>query len=324
MNTFLQTLIAAGDIPEAYYIKFLNQYKFSRKTLHVFVEGQEDQSFYVNYIENIYDSDYEPFYYVVSGKDNIYTTYNYINWSSYNCNRVLFFTDKDVDDLIGKRYIVRENIFVTKYYSIENYLVKPEVYKRFLRELCLINDDVVIEELIRKFNQQLQIFHEMMLAISSWIIYCRKYGLELNLNDVDMYKIITIDSNFKIYKVVPPGYKGIFDYIFASIGIRHLKSSEIQPIYRALKTLPAKEFIRGKFELCFLYLFCKNTIDITVPQLNTIIKAHNRSNSKKMPKCKVQVQLKPENLIQVIAPRVRVEGDILKFLNSNYNKLVAT
>jgi hypothetical protein len=61
---FLDTLLVASEIPEAAYIKFLQQYKFHEKTIHIFLEGDDDQSFYVNYIENIVEEDFRVFYYV--------------------------------------------------------------------------------------------------------------------------------------------------------------------------------------------------------------------------------------------------------------------
>lgn len=319
---FIDVLEKAGDIPEASYIKFLHQYKFKDKTLHFFFEGQDDQSFYVNFLENIFPEDYTFYYYVCNGKDNVYTNYKDINWSVYNKNRVLFFTDKDLDDIIGVTNVKDENIFETKYYSIENYLVTAEVYGRFLREICYIMEDQVIDDLKKEFIKQLDFFTEKMTSISAWVVYCRKNKLPVNLSDIDISKIFSISNDFKIKRNLSGGYKTPFEYICSTTKTRHYNFTEIKKISKDLQNIkPAKKFLRGKYELWFLYAFCKNTIDITIPFLNKEIKKHNTSNEVKKTKCKVTIPIKPENIIQITAPRVRLSADIANFLKENLRKI---
>jgi len=319
---FIDVLEKAGDIPEASYIKFLHQYKFRDKTLHFFFEGLDDQSFYVNFLENIFPEDYTFHYYVCNGKENVYTNYSDINWTVYNKNRVLFFTDKDLDDIIGVTNIKDENIFETQYYSIENYLVTAEVYSRFLREICYVTDDQVIENLNNEFIKQLDFFTEKMTSISAWVVYCRKNKLPVNLSDIDISKIFSISNDFKIKRDLSSGHRTPFEYICSTTKTSYYNYSEIKSISKNLRNIkPAKKFLRGKYELWFLYAFCKNTIDITIPLLNKEIKKYNTSNEVKKTKCKVTIAIKPENIIQITAPRVKLSADIAKFLNENLRKI---
>ncbi|MBV5282067.1 MAG: DUF4435 domain-containing protein [Paludibacter sp.] len=319
---FIDVLEKAGDSFEASYIKFLHQYKFRDKTLHFFFEGLDDQSFYANYLESTFPDNYEFNYYVCNGKDNVYSNYKNINWTVYNKNRVLFFTDKDLDDIIGVTNVKDENIFETQYYSIENYLVTAEVYGRFLREICYITESEVISKLKTEFINQLSSYSEKMTSISAWVVYCRKNNLPVNLSDIDISKIFSISKDFKIKRDISSGHNTPFEYICSVTKTNYYDLKEIKEISTALQgIIPAKNFIRGKYELWFLYAFCKNTIENTIPSLNEEIKKHNSTNRIKKTKCKVTISLKPENIIQITAPRARISKDISDFLNHNLNKI---
>lgn len=319
---FLDTLIAAGYAPEANHIKFLHQYKFTDNTVHFFFEGLEDQSYYANYIESTFPEHFILNYYVCDGKANVYAQYSRVNWSVYSKNRVLFFTDKDVDDLVGISYTVDENIFETLYYSIENYLVESEVFKRFLRENCFITDTRVINNLATTFDLQLQNFSQKLIPISAWVIHCRKNSYRVNLSDIDISKIFEISNDFRIEKKTPAGCNHAFDYICKATNTTHFDFGDIRSIIANLKTInPHKKFIRGKYELWFLYAFCKNAVDVVVPKINAEIRKYNSVNTIKATKCKVTVQIKPENIVQLLAPKVRMPRDIQDFLSSNFQKI---
>ena len=319
--SFLNILNIAGEIPEVAYTKFLQQYKFNAKTIHFFFEGGDDQSYYVNFIEAIFPEEYTFYYYICNGKDNVYQNYNDINWATYNKRRALFFTDKDVDDLIGKLYVKDYNVFETEYYSIENYLVNNSVYKRFLKELCLITNESAISQLKLKFESELKRFYSLMAIISAWVIYCRKNNYKINLSDIDMSKIFHIGHDFIINKKKPPGYKTCFDYICSATKTAFFNLEEIKSIASTITSLNPKYFIRGKYELWFMYAFCKATIEVTIPELNAEIKKYNKSNLKKLPKSKITVSITLDNLMQILGPRTKIPPKLNLFLTENFQAL---
>ncbi|MDJ1495155.1 DUF4435 domain-containing protein [Cytophagaceae bacterium DM2B3-1] len=320
--TLLNTLNEAVNIPEAAYIKFLQQYKFTDKTLHFFFEGLEDQSFYVNFIKAVFPKDYIFHFYVCNGKDKVFTNYKDINWTTYNKSRVLFFTDKDLDDILEKTKPVDDNIFATQYYSIENYLVCSDVYDRFLRELCFITDDEVIEDLKQSFIDELEVFTKKMLSISAWVVYCRKNNFLVELDDFNISNIFTISKDFKVKRKVHKEYKTPFEYICTSTKTKHYDFKEIKDILQKLKLIkPAKKYLRGKYELWFLYAFCENAIKIKIPILNEEIKRYNAQNPVKKTKCKVTISIKPENIFQILAPRLSMPEDISNFLEKHLNNI---
>lgn len=320
--SFLQILIDSAEIPEAEYIKFLNQYNFNKINYHIFYEGEEDKSFYNNFIESKISEDIIN-YYICTGKDNLYKIYSDINWSSFNKHRVLFFTDKDFDEFIGANRVSDENIFVTKTYSIENYLVSSKLFKRVLDEMLNIKDEEVINKLEIKFSNQLGIFAELLIPLTSWLIFVRKNKFNVNFNNIDLSNILRLSDDFEIVKKINSKYCSTFNYLCLSTNSSHpFDFSVIMQIARELKIINNhKVFIRGKFELWFLYIFCKKITTHVIPELNKKIKIENQENKKRKTLCKVHIEIKEQNILSLIAPRVKIPTEIETFLNYNISKV---
>lgn len=322
--SFLDLLEKAGKEPAAMRIKFLLEYKHKGKTLHFFFEGADDQSFYTNFIDNILPDNYNKYYYNCGGKDKVLINYQDINWASYSKHRVLFFIDKDLDDLLNIPQPADINIFITKYYSIENYIVNQYMYERFLREICNVIDESIIQEMKDKFELQLAIYYNLIRRLSAWIAFCRKNKYELNLNDLDISKIYTIDNSFNIKRIIPKTYKSIFDFICLSIGNKYYSLSEIKKYLIDLDLLSEEKLcIRGKYELHYMFTFCKKTIDLKVPEWNKKITQYNKNHKNKIPKCKVTVQITPENIFTILSPRIRIPEDLRIFLDNHAVNLPA-
>jgi hypothetical protein len=319
--SFLDTLVEAAEIPEAAYIKYLQQYKFEEDGVHIFLEGVDDQSFYTNYIETLLPEEQEIFYYICDGKDNVYQNYSDINWSKFNKSRTLFFTDKDFDDILNISRSIDDNIFVTKYYSIENYLVKDDVLVRFLKEVCSIRDIATIDEIVNTFKEQLNVFSELMISISAWLIYVREEGFDTNFNNIDISNLFEISNDFQIKKLVNSKYGSAYDYLCKSTSANHpFDYTRILNIARNLSNLgEPKVYLRGKYELWFMFIFCKKVIEIIVPKLNKGIKQHNRSNKTKITKCNIHIELKEQNILQITAPRVKIPKEVKEFISKNIN-----
>jgi hypothetical protein len=320
--TFLDTLNAAANIPEASYITFLQQYKFKDTTIHLFYEGVEDSVFYNTYIQNLIDSNHSTQVYICDGKNNVLQNYNDINWNKYNKNRVLFFIDKDLEDIQSKNIITDENIFRTKYYSIESYLVCSEVLERFLKETCNLQDQPLINNLKAKFNDELVRFHKKLLTLSCWIVFCRGNNLILNLNDIKITDFIKLDADLTVIKQIPNTYISMYDYVCNRIRLCHLVP--YVEILRLCKTLPNtygyKSFVRGKYELVFLYLFCKKVVDNVLPPINKGIAGLNKANPGNiMRKCKI-FSITEDNIFDVLAPKVKIPDELKYFLVHNLRK----
>ncbi|UTA66721.1 MULTISPECIES: DUF4435 domain-containing protein [Emticicia] len=321
--SFLKTLLLAAEIPEASYIKFLQQYKLKKNTFHVFFEGEEDRSFYVNYIETLIPENYAKFYYVCNGKDNVYQNHDSINWKIYNKNRALFFTDKDFDDILNVKRKSDENIFVTAFYSFENYLVNGSILERFLRELCRLEVDNHVKALKDIFEIELKKFSDNVLVMSAWLIYVIKNDYPTNFNEIDLDKIFVIDNDLKIKRRQRKDYKSLYTYLCKSTGTNHnLSFRDVLLIARQLKQLSVpKVYIRGKYELWFLFIFCRKVGNSTIEEIKENIKAFNKNNNVKISKPNLSIELKLQNIVHIMAPRIPIPSDVKKFLDLNIAKL---
>lgn len=321
--TFLKTLILASEISEVAYIKFLNQYKFDKPTLHLFFEGEDDKSFYINYIESLAPKKYTKFYYVCNGKDNVYQNHANINWTVYNKSRALFFTDKDFDDVLQIERTVDQNIFVTEFYSFENYIVNSFIMERFLREICNLNIESYISSVKDAFDIELKKFSENFLVISAWLIYVRKNKFPTNFNDIDLSNLFTIDDDLKFQRKKCSEYSSTYDYICKSTDTNHTFSyKDILLIAKQLRKInSSKVYIRGKFEAWFLFAFCKKVSKIVIEQIANQVKEFNRTSKKKVSKPTLHIELKLQNIIPILAPRVPIPDKVEKFIRHNINNI---
>src|SRR5262245_6597495 len=133
------------------FLEFLLQYKRDDEILHVFFEGIEDECFYANFLNNKLPETWSYIPYNCSGKKFVYDIHRRINWKAYSSNKVLFFVDKDLSDILPETYPSADNIFVTEFYSVENYITTDYMIRRVFRELCGFTDESRIQAIIEQF-----------------------------------------------------------------------------------------------------------------------------------------------------------------------------
>lgn len=300
---FLEYLKNSAKSPITTYTKFLQQYKPTENSLHIFLEGKDDPSFYSNYLERNKKRGQKIYFYNSKNKSGVYENYSRVNWSFYKKNRVLFFVDKDFSDIIRETYDVDSNIFVTKYYSIENYLVSKTLFARCLRELFGLVDDKLINSISKDFSIALEQFHIVSLNLMSILVYYRKNKIPINLNNIDFNKVYEVKVGEKVLKK-----KYIREYLSNCTSTDKFPTlSEIKEIKKELKKYGnPKYYTRGKCELWFM-----------IKYLNELPKLLNTGIKKGEPKVKLCVNLTSNNAVQIIAPRLRIPIDIKDFLIKN-------
>src|SRR5205823_5790279 len=117
--SFAELLKQSRSTPVAVLHKFLTNYDPTSTRTHVFVEGVPDLAFYRAYLDQYVASDTLKMY-NCEGKIRVYETYRKIIDRFPECRRVVFFVDKDLDDITGEPWPVDPRIYVTDVYSIEN------------------------------------------------------------------------------------------------------------------------------------------------------------------------------------------------------------
>lgn len=310
--SFLQSLKDAGTSPITTYIRFLQEYKLTDKALHLFIEGNDDPSFFTNFIKNIAGKKYQLYFYNSKNKDGVYENYNKIDWTTYHKNKVLFFVDKDFSDVLGLTYTSDENIFVTKYYSIENYLVNTKMLKRILVDLLHITDTETIKGIVKTFKEQHKVFCEQMLILTSWIIYHRSKKNNIPLSKVNLSHIFSFDEDLKITRIDKPQGMKLFSYLNNKTGNTDNSESwrEIKSILKQIKVIRKdKIHLRGKFEVWFLIAF-----------VNELMENVNATKSKGQQKLKMNINLSKSNAVEILGSRLDIPKELKKFVKFNIAK----
>lgn len=297
----LDYLRKAAKSETTVYTTFLQQYSKNDNSVHVFYEGKDDPSFYGNMIQNKIKRTQKIFYYQAKNKDKVYENYKKINWASYSKKRILFFVDKDFADILRISYPLDTNIFVTSYYSIENYLVDKHIFSRSLRELIGLDNDKVNNAISKKFQVGLRTFYEASLTLTAYILYHREKKNPLNLQDISIGDVFRIDDSFVVTK--KPKILSTLDRKTGATTTSAFK--EIRKIVASLRKINnPKKYTRGKFELAYLVNCINKSPDII-----------NIDKKKGETKYRCCVQLSPSNAIQILAPRIRQPKDVKDFIN---------
>lgn len=304
--------------PSAACIKILSQYKTNDNTIFCLVEGVEDNSFYRHFFE-IYKENIPVKYIVCNGKQNVIDNYNDLDWQFYDKKRILFFIDKDFDDYIERETLNDENVFITDYYSIENYLVDEKILENFITDNCLITSESVIQLAVENFKKQHKIFVKQLKMISAWMMYCRKNNFEVCFNDIKMSDLFKIDNDGKLIKKSLSTYRSKFEYLCDKTQSNHFNIAEIRFFYNKIKeeTKP-KKYIRGKYELYFMFMYLKYISENVVNEISREVKEHNKSarGKDKIVRPKSTIQIKEENVFQVLYNKSKVPIKLKSFLET--------
>lgn len=302
--------------PEATYIKILSQYKTNDNTIFCLVEGIEDISFYRPFLE-IYKEDVTVKYIVCNGKQNVIDNYRDIDWNFYDKKRVLFFIDKDFDDYIGKEIVVDNNVFITDCYSIENYLVDEKILEKFIIDNCLITNESVIKITIENFKNEHNTYVRQLKMISAWMMYCRKNNFKVCFNEIKMSDLFKIDQNGKLKKKTLSSYSSKFQYLCEKTQTNHFDIEEIRYYYNLISIEGnPKKFIRGKYELYFMFIYLKYISEHVVNEISKEVKSYNKKASSKdrITRPKSTIQFNEENIFQVLYNKTLIPQKLKTFI----------
>ena len=283
----------------------MQQYRPNDNSIHIFYEGKDDPSFYSNFIEPYKKKNQRLYYYRASNKNSVYQQYSLIDWTTHQKNRILFFVDKDLSDIItNQTYPHDQNIFITKYYSIENYLVTKSLCARCLRELIGLDDDKEINKITKEFIKCLFEFHIELKPLMALILFYRSTGEPVNLNNLDLS--LLFDFKKGVNRKV-----GVKDYIIRTIGAKQtITISDLKSNIKILNSIKnSKEYVRGKYEIWFFVHF-----------INSIPNILNQGCQKGDPKFKFKLNFTLNTAVQVLAPRLRIPSELKEFLDNNLKK----
>ena len=293
------------------YTAFIRQYRRDEKSIHIFYEGYEDPSFYMSTIRECGFDDVKVYYHRAKNKANIYRYFGLIDWRRYQKHRVLFFTDKDFSDVLNTVYPESSNIYVTEFYSIENYVVTSQVLERILVDYCRISDAELIQRVIEMFESAYDDFSKKVLPLIAWIIYHRRAGRGTQLNNINMDRLMWITLDFRVQNRSTHNDENRIQYLdrVCQVSTENNCWVTILNIIRELQGYIPKKIIRGKFDLWFYMKFINHAIST----LNT--------NLSPNPRITLKVPISASSALITLSPIAKKPQSLKDFIIDNYSKL---
>ncbi len=301
--SFLDDLRSAKFSPTAAYQQFVTEYPRNKEDVFAFLEGRDDPSFYFSFLANVIADIRQIHLYKCDNKHGVYRIYTNVMNLANKKSRILFFVDKDHSDYIGEENIVRSNIFVTEYYSIENYIVTENMLRRVWEELYNIKNYSIPYEIISdRFRTELDKFYKSMLPMSAWIIFVRRNGLKPCLDNVKLGKLFIFSTDFELEPVSEDSIFSYLEQVF-SIEIPDNLYIELPNVILELSKNEPKKYIRGKYELWFFIKFLEKLRELL------LIEGGNNVN--------IRTTIGEANAIEILGPRIILPKSLQDYFVKN-------
>lgn len=251
---FLDYLRAAITSPVGAFHEFKLNYKPNVIEVHAFFESDEDVIFYCGFIRQIATSSFHA--YKCGSKSQVYDVYQLIRNHYPPIDYLLFFVDKDLSDILEETYPQDKSIYVSGYYSIENYLVDSVVIKDFWARHFLFNNVSHDFDIIgSRFDQTLYKFHASLTIITAWYIGMKLMGYAPNFKNIRLNELFSVDQTFQVLRKI--NSEKLLNYLDRACGVKTpIKSWKIiRRMYKQLRHHQPKTYIKGKFEIWFFVEF---------------------------------------------------------------------
>lgn len=253
-NDLVQQMISSTGKDVAVFQKFMLEYKDYNNMLFYFVEG-EDFCYYNPRIKS-YSNSMNYINYRCDGKDNVIGVSNLIKekLTIKNNNRLMFFVDRDysLED-------IPKDIYVTDFYSIENFYLNEETVKNILEDFIEINKHTNNYDLcLKHFKKTYAKYSKFAVKINIFYYTVREYEKinkfpRTDFRTIKFSKFIENDSIDK-FSMCDLSYGELLKLynIEYSIEETHFKKNAL------LFNENDHYNFRGKFELEYLKWFLNN------------------------------------------------------------------
>jgi len=272
-----------------------------------FVEATEDKWFYNSKIRSILN--FSPYTISCKNKKNVLLVYQELNVrKEYKSIKIGYFVDRDFSDHVPTDVKIDWNkIYVTPFYSIENFYVQSETLQNILDDVFNLQlGSVDYTKALKYFTDAIGVFHKKILDLNTFL--CCQFIID---PDGKINKLNIDDRLGKIFDtIISPDFNQISDFpkIESKNKLETLYgTSDIEINFWNEKKIffqneePTKVF-RGKFEVKFLFAFL-----ITLK--NSLLKG-SQSGWTKIYKPEIQIvrnELLKSFVDKIIAPSCLIE-----------------
>lgn len=308
--SFLDTLKESLSDSTVLKHEFLLCYNPSEKIVHAFFEGKTDESFYGTFIRSALPELWRLKTYICKNKDRVYYHYEQLKQLHSEMQPLLFFVDKDIDDIVPFERVQGPTIHVTEYYSVENHVITIDSMERVWAEIFRqgSGSDVALE-LSRSFNDALNAVHDIFLDMMAWILFHRRMGNRPILDNIITKDLFTISEELLLTRSLTA--TELYEYLDLKTKSTTDNSeySKIKALRSELMSYEPKAVIRGHNEMDFFIEFYK--------KLKTVVA--KESDNKINPK----PDITRSNVLDILGPRTLIPESLKKFLQYHFVQQLA-
>jgi len=263
-SSLLSQMIESRNTGHVAFTNFVSDYDKMKNEIisYCFFEGDDDKRYYNPRIKIKYK--FDNLNYVCKGKDNLLKAYNLIeSKNEYNDAIKLYFVDKDFSE-----DLTLNNLYVTPYYSIENFYSNENVLKNILiEEFNMKSDSKDYELVLEYYSNLLNEFHTNIIFLNAWLYNQYQVrirdGLSTRLNINEKLKsyfnpeknIIRDTFELNIDNIENLNSKEKLEEIFNEAPL--ISIIEIEDTIERFNEMDKTNVFRGKFELKFFIDFLK-------------------------------------------------------------------
>lgn len=239
---------------QSIFTKFTRNREFFNKKMFCFFEG-EDRKYYGSRIEKYANiPEEEIIFYSCSGKEQVLKLYKMLKNKYMNVQK-MFFVDKDYDNIKSKK-----ELYVTPGYSIENFYVTENAFKKILHKEFGINSiDKDFDKCLNDFNNRKKEFNSQIIKLNGWLYYQkeqikRKGIVYINYQNFKLNKIFNISINKLSIKtnITTQFLKKEFTEAY------EISNEELN---KYIKIFDTEEKLRGKYQLEFFKSILQDMIE---------------------------------------------------------------
>ncbi len=289
---------------------FLLSYCSTESAAHAFFEGKTDESFYGTYIRSLMPDGWSLKTYICGNKDSVYYHFQKLSRNHKKDQPLLFFVDKDIEDIIPFERTENEIIHVTKYYSVENYIVTDTNMEIIWAEIFKQGSgNNIAKSLIESFSNALKTTHSILLDMMAWVIYHRRKGSRPNLDCILTKELFQIDDSLLLSKVHTQSQLYIYLDGKTKVVTDNDSYKEIDKVRAELDKYDPKEVVRGHNEMDFMIEFYK--------KLKLVVANESENKIKPIP------DITKSNVLDILSPRTPMPDSLRGFLNHHFASQLA-
>ncbi|EPT0833112.1 DUF4435 domain-containing protein [Yersinia enterocolitica] len=304
---FLDLMTNAVESPQTALHMFLLKLRNDVKTLHVYYEGKCDNKLYYGLLQRIIkNKDVIIRTVICKNKSKVLDFRLALQGRANDYNRIIYFIDKDIDDICSRSYSLSDDLHETEYYSIENYVVCNKI----LSDICIEAFNIAnieahdgrgfVDFAMEKYNAEEAKFFDAIRIIMSYVVLLRRNSIRVVLDNIKINELFLVDKDCNLVnKIEVKDYSDYFSRKTNHDITPYLIDLDV--VESELSRLEPRVYVRGKYHMSF---FC---------EFMNIIQEHARN-------ClgfKQSFQLFDENLFLFAGPRMSVPESIDMFIRRN-------